>query len=109
MKKEIKSIICATQVKGIRSFPENEKQMNAETDEATVKQEDSPSSNSVAPGDPKGQLAEMSAQLIKSEKTSAQSNGPPMKMEKKRDDSSSSSSSSSSSEEEEEEAAQEEA
>lgn len=58
--------------------------MNAEKDEATVKQ-DAPSSNSVPPGDPRDDLAEMSAELSKSEKASAQSNTPPQedKTEKK--------------------------
>lgn len=76
-------------------------------DEASVKHQDAPPSNSAPPRDPRGELADMLR-----ENAAAQHNGPPVETKKEKNDSSassSSSSSSSSSEEEEEKPAIEEA
>lgn len=118
---------CATQTKHLKeisgeknylwhtsngklSLPEEHKneKMKAEKDEAPVRPEGAPSSNSVAPGDPEDELDGTSAELIQTEKDSAESNAPSAKRKKKKNDSSSSSSSSSS-EDEEEKAAEKEA
>lgn len=119
---------CATQTKHLKeisgernylwhtgngklSLPEEHKneKMKAEKDEAPVWPEGAPSSNSVGPGDPEDELDGTSAELIQTEKVSAESNAPSAKRKKKKNDSSSSSSSSSSTEDEEKKAAEKEA
>lgn len=85
-------------------LPEEHKprnQMIVAQDEASVKHQDAPPSNSAPPRDPRGELADMLC-----ENAAAQHNGPPVETKKEKNDSSASSSSS---EEEEEKPAIEEA